>query len=212
VNSWLTPWQPHRRWQDSGRESWWCGVKIEPRGARPGGGGHRRAYRVPPRRASTVVEFVLPAGLIHDDVARARPVQLGHKSRRRRHESRWRESSAARTVALATWSVWLVYHGEMVFSPSDRQSLGLIFSQIYMVTNLRLCSKFVELQTSNTLTIGVELIWALDQGWIHTQSWPCYTEKRNFRMKPAWQSSFEHNYLQYFLNNYAHTLKQSCSP
>jgi hypothetical protein len=42
------------------------------------------------------------------------------------------------------WSVWLLYHGEMVFSPSDRQSLGIIFSQIHMATNPRLCSKVVD--------------------------------------------------------------------
>jgi hypothetical protein len=40
----------------------------------------------------------------------------------------------------------------------DRSYLGHVFSQISIATYPRLCSKFVELQTSNTLTIGVELI------------------------------------------------------
>jgi hypothetical protein len=73
-------------------------------------------------------------------------------------------------------------------------------------------SKIVELQTSNNSTIGIELIWALDQGWIHTQSWLCYTGNLNFRMEPTWQPNFRLNYLQFILNNWAHILKQSCSP
>ena len=56
------------------------GGKVEPRGARAGGGGHRRAYRVPPRQASTVVGFVLPAGLIHSDDISGTPSAI-HSSR-----------------------------------------------------------------------------------------------------------------------------------
>jgi hypothetical protein len=42
VNPWLTAWQsPRRRW-DSLKVSRRCGGKAKPRGAWPGGGGHRR--------------------------------------------------------------------------------------------------------------------------------------------------------------------------
>jgi hypothetical protein len=58
----------------------------------------------------------------------------------------------------------------------------------------------------------MKLIWALDQGLIHIQSRPCYTEKLSFRMNPAWQSNLGWDFLQFFLNNNAHTFKQSCSP
>jgi hypothetical protein len=75
-----------------------------------------------------------------------------------------------------------------------------------------LCSKVGELYTIYNSTIGVELIWALDQSWIHTQSWLCYTENLNLTMEPAWQPNFRLNYLWIFLNNWAYTLKQSCPP
>jgi hypothetical protein len=42
VNSWPTAWQGHRRRWDSLKVSRWCGGKVKPRGAWPGGGGHRR--------------------------------------------------------------------------------------------------------------------------------------------------------------------------
>jgi hypothetical protein len=95
---------------------------------------------------------------------------------------------------------------------TDRATWSMIYSQICMATHPKLCSKIVELQTSNNSTIGIELIWSLDQGWIHTQRWLCYTENLNFRVEPAWQPDFRLNYLWILLNNWAHTLKQSCSP
>jgi hypothetical protein len=100
------------------------------------------------------------------------------------------------------WSFWW----------TDRASLGHIFSYFQMATHPVTYSKVVELYTIYNSTIGVELIWALDWGWIHTQIWLCYTENLNLRMEPDWQPNFRLNYLHYFLNNYAHTLKQSCSP
>jgi hypothetical protein len=42
VNSWPTAWQAHRRRWDNLKVSRWCGGKAKPRGAWPGGGGHRR--------------------------------------------------------------------------------------------------------------------------------------------------------------------------
>ena len=46
VNSWLTAWQPPRRRWDGPRESRRRGRKAKPRGAQPGGGVHRRVYRL----------------------------------------------------------------------------------------------------------------------------------------------------------------------
>jgi hypothetical protein len=43
VNPWLTAWQPPRRRWDGPTESRRRGGKAKPRGAQPGGGGHRRA-------------------------------------------------------------------------------------------------------------------------------------------------------------------------
>jgi hypothetical protein len=42
VSSWPTAWQAHRRRWDNLKVSRWCGGKAKPRGAWPGGGGHRR--------------------------------------------------------------------------------------------------------------------------------------------------------------------------
>jgi hypothetical protein len=44
-----------------------CGGDTQARGTRPEGGGHRRAYRVPHRRALYGGRICLPAGLIHGD-------------------------------------------------------------------------------------------------------------------------------------------------
>jgi hypothetical protein len=46
VNSWLTAWQPSRRRWDGPRESRRRGRKAKPRGTQPGGGVHRRVYRL----------------------------------------------------------------------------------------------------------------------------------------------------------------------
>jgi hypothetical protein len=45
----------------------------------------------------------------------------------------------------------------MFFSAPDSQSLGWIFSKVFMATHPNLCSKVVELQTSYISTIGTEL-------------------------------------------------------
>jgi len=100
----------------------------------------------------------------------------------------------------------------MFISAPDSHSLGPNLSKVSLVTHSTLCSKVLKLQTSYNSTIGMKLIWALDQGLIHTQSRPCYTEKLSFRMNPAWQSNLGWDFLQFFLNNNAHTFKQSCSP
>jgi hypothetical protein len=67
VNSCPTPWQSLRRSTGSESRSRRCGGSAWTRGARLEGGGHRRTYRVPPRRALYGGRICLPAGLIHDD-------------------------------------------------------------------------------------------------------------------------------------------------
>jgi len=74
---------------------------------------------------------------------------------------------------------------EFLFCAPDSQDLGQVFSKCFMATHPKLCIKVVVLHTSYNSTIEIELIWALDQGLIHTQSRPCYTEKLSFRMNPA---------------------------
>jgi hypothetical protein len=115
-------------------------------------------------------------------------------------------------LALAIWSGADTVPWEMVFSQSDRPFLNMIFSQTCMATHTKLCSKIVGLQTGYIFVIATMVQFLINQAWIHNQSWLCYTEHLNFRVEPAWQPNFRLNYLQYFLNNYAHTLKKSCSP
>ena len=56
VNSCPATWQASRRRWDSPKVSRRCCRTARPRGARPGGGGYRRAYRFQPqsRRGATV--------------------------------------------------------------------------------------------------------------------------------------------------------------
>jgi hypothetical protein len=67
-------------------------------------------------------------------------------------------------------------------SLTNRASSGHIFSKFSLATHPRPCIKVVVLHTSYNSTIGLEHIWALNQGGIHTQSWLCYTEYLNFRL------------------------------
>ena len=71
VNSCPAAWQaPRRRW-DSLKVSRRCCRTARPRGARPGGGGYRRAYRVLPRGTLYGGRDSLMAGLIPGGVLRA---------------------------------------------------------------------------------------------------------------------------------------------
>jgi hypothetical protein len=131
-------------------------------------------------------------------------------------------TAAARILAQRGRRRWACRGGNLIpigyctirvpIQSPDSHSLEPNFSKVSLVTHSTLCSKVSELQTSYNSTIGIGLIWALDQGLIQPQRWLCYTENLNFRVKPAWQSNFRLYYLQYFLNNNAHILKQSCSP
>jgi hypothetical protein len=56
------------------------------------------------------------------------------------------------------------------FSAPDSQSLGLIFSQISIVTCPNLCSKVVELHTSYNIVIAILSKFLLDHAKIHAQS------------------------------------------
>jgi hypothetical protein len=67
VDSWQQPWQSFRRSTESHNGSRRCGGGTQARGTRPEGGGHRRAYRVPPRRALYGGRICLLAGLIHGE-------------------------------------------------------------------------------------------------------------------------------------------------
>jgi hypothetical protein len=135
-----------------------------------------------------------------------------HESRRRWHESRWR-------IGRRRWGCRTgdLIHSVTVpwrtpFSWPDSLSSGPIFSQFPMASYPKICIKVVELQTSYTSAIGIELSWALDPGWILVQRWLCYIVSLKFRVQSAWQPDFRLNYLQFFHNNLAYTLKQNCSP
>jgi hypothetical protein len=100
VNSCPTPWQSLRWSKGSESRSRRCGGSARTRGARPEGGGHRRAYQNPPRRAlyggrklSTVMIFTRLQVLSS---------RSNRESRRWAHEST-RGSSAVR-VKLTVWS------------------------------------------------------------------------------------------------------------
>jgi hypothetical protein len=51
---------------------------------------------------------------------------------------------------------------DMFIGRSDRQSLGLIFSQIHIATRPDLCSKIVNLHTSYKFVMGIMPKLALD--------------------------------------------------
>jgi hypothetical protein len=72
-----------------------------------------------------------------------------------------RSADRSLAVRLPRWRsdpYTTLYHGECSFSKPDSHSLGPDFFQISVATHPDLCSKIVELQTNNTLTIGIELI------------------------------------------------------
>ena len=129
---------------------------------------------------------------------------LREDSRCRRPDSctqRWQSDPQQSTVPWRT-----------AFRAPDSQHLGSIFSQIYMVTYSMLCSKVGELQISYKFVIAAMGRFLLDHSWIYAQSLSGYTVCLKIQTLVTWQSNFGLNYLLNFLNNYAHTLKQNCSP
>jgi hypothetical protein len=161
------------------------GERVEPRGAWPGGGGHRRGNpldRKAGERATGVTGVTASARAVKIFYPAKLSISYERESGRRQHESRRRKPSAVRTAALAVWSLMVYCTMEHLLQSPDRQGLGSIFSEICMWTSLNLCTKVVELQTNYNSTIGLEHIWVLNQGWIHAQSWLCYTKYLNFRL------------------------------
>ena len=65
---------------------------------------------------------------------------------------------------------------------TDRASLSHFFFYFQMATHPVTYSKVVELYTIYNSTIGTELIWSLNQGWIQPQRCLCYTKNLNFRI------------------------------
>jgi hypothetical protein len=115
-------------------------------------------------------------------------------------------------LALAIWSTLVTVPWQVPFRWTDRAILGPNFSKVSLVTHSTLCSKVAELQTSYNSTIGIKLSWALDHAQNRAWSWCQSTISLKIQTLTSWQPDFKHDYLQIFLNNYAHTLKQSCSP
>jgi hypothetical protein len=119
VNPWLTAWQsPRRRW-DSLKVSRRCGGKAMPRGAWPGGGGHRRVNplsRKEEERATGVTGVISssPSARIFYRVSLSAHPE--HKSGRQRHESRRNWSSAVGLLAILSVSA---VHCTMVNTPSE---------------------------------------------------------------------------------------------
>jgi hypothetical protein len=109
VNPWLTAWQsPRRRW-DSLKVSRRCGGKAKPRGAWPGGGGHRRVnpLRLPGKGGSTTgvigVESSSPAARIFtgrdlSDGHGARITATGNQRRRATGDEQRRGGSGSSAV------------------------------------------------------------------------------------------------------------------
>jgi hypothetical protein len=95
---------------------------------------------------------------------------------------------------------------------TDRASLGHIFSNICMRTSSTLCT------ISYRPTVNLQLCHNAYHQIVtesHSKSSSKFTPSHCYwKFSPgiAWQPDFEGDYLQFFLNNYAYTFKQSCSP
>jgi hypothetical protein len=95
---------------------------------------------------------------------------------------------------------------------TDREIWSMIYSQFCVVTKLALCTKIIAWQTSYNFVTAILIKFSTIQAWIHTQSWLYFTENLNFRMDQPDSQTWGLIISDFFLNNYAHNLKQSCSP
>jgi hypothetical protein len=215
VNSCPPSWQAHRRRLDSRSESRRRGGKQSHAAQGRATAVLRRAYLLKPQsrgydgsHRSGVQRMggrrsFYPAALSNHPGTNPDVGDTNHGGGSRR---RWR------FPALAIWSGSGTVPWESSFSAPDSQVLGQFSSQISMATSPSLCIKVVVLHTSYKSTIGIKLSWALDHAQNWAWSWCLSTVSLKIQTLTAWQPDFEHDYLQIFLNTYAHTLKQSCSP
>jgi hypothetical protein len=178
----LRSWRAHRRWWDGNRESRRCRGKARRRGRH--------------RDGTTAASDFIYGGEQREGVPRWNP--LSHGGRRwvtpaelRRwchvrvtlfpalsilHRARIRAAINGGEMSWRSDPPKTLYHGTFLIQSPDRASLSHFFSDFQMATHPVTYSKVVELYTIYNSTIGTELIGSLDHGWIHTQSWPCYTE------------------------------------
>jgi hypothetical protein len=105
-----------------------------------------------------------------------------YKVNRRSHESRRQSVAGGKVAALASWSISATVLSGSLFSRPDRAPWSTFFSQISMATSPSLCIKLVVLHTSYKSTIGIKLIWALDQGQTDSQTWVQVTAYLKFRL------------------------------
>jgi hypothetical protein len=140
-------WQPHRCWLDNSGELRRCGGRVETRGARPGGGVHRRVYLLSRRvegkaRGITGVEPSSPAVKI--------PLTP------RRYPSTWARTCTPLTrIAVGDRRRWCTLNppdstvpSEIQFMMPDRATSEQFFSNFCITTLSSICTKVVGLSSN----------------------------------------------------------------
>jgi hypothetical protein len=131
------------------------------------------------------------------------------ESGRRQHESRRRSSAVS-------WAGVLIRSATVPWNSSFRWTNSPICRAIYshfcVITWSTLFSKVIVLRSSYNIVIAILSKFLLNHALIHVQSHCSCTVSLKFRIQPAWQPIFGWSFLQFLFNNYAYTLKQSCSP
>jgi hypothetical protein len=155
ANQCPTPWQPHRRWFDSSSKLQQRGGRVEPRGARPRGGGRRWAlYRGRWARG----DGLRLVGVVSRSWAvtifwRSEVIHIPEReSWCRRRESRRKATGGGFAGDLIRWAL---YHGNHLFRATDRAYWSFIFSWFSMATWSTLCNKFVEQYTIYKVVMGI---------------------------------------------------------
>jgi hypothetical protein len=212
VDSCLPSWWLHRRRLDGYRESRRCDGGVQVHGTRPEDGCRRWAYLPKPQSTGGTA-------VSHRSYPQAKSYYLAGLSshRWRKSQRRWRESWRRSVVGgehstLASWSL----AGYCTMAKPIQGAWQLKFRANFLSIFYGILPKDLHQScratNSFTSTIGSELSWALDQGWILVQRWLCYTVSVKFRVQSAWHPDFRLNYLQFLHNDLAYTLKQNCSP
>jgi hypothetical protein len=205
-------WQTHRRWLDGYKESRCRDGGVQIRGARPCNSSHRCSYRFPPRWTwyggrNCLSAGVYPRrptqGVIHSPRAQIGPTaaritaEIGHR--------RWSCCAGGLiplvycTIARCHQCTWQCNFRAIFLSDFYSNSYQVL-QQSWRATNqLHLCHSIY----------GQILAWSYLNScskflWLH-----CLSEIQTLS---DWQPDFRLNYLPFLLNNYAYTLKQSCSP
>jgi hypothetical protein len=198
VKSWLMAWQaPRRRW-DGLEESRRHGVKTEPRGGRPGGGGHRRAYRSTAKQRGrhgrgdrsgvqhTAVKIL--TGWCLSDVHGARIMANGNQ---RRRPPAARSFGHGRSDPIQSWHCTMVNPIQTACQPNLEHHFLLISNVNTCQALQQKCRAICLLQLCNMM-VPQELIGSCLNLSLKLMASICLSD---FQTYPTWQPNFRHDYL-----------------